>query len=170
MYLQNLHTHSTFCDGKNTLEEMCQRAVELGYNSIGFSRHACMPHASIYCKGGEAIVEYHKRSAELKKQYEGKLDIFCGAEFDLYSIDPHDGYDYIIGSFHYLKEDGKLVGIDRTPEQVQAEKNRLIELLAAQGRLRDEKKPTKEKLGEKTSGAPEKKMVKKRKMKRTGTR
>ena len=119
MYLQNLHTHSTFCDGKNTLKEMCDRAVELGFDSIGFSRHACMPFNSIYCKGGEAIVEYKKLSSELKKEYEGTLDIFCGAEFDLFSIDPMDEYDYIIGSLHYLKEDGALVGIDRSPEEVQ---------------------------------------------------
>ena len=99
---------------------MCERAAELSFDSIGFSRHACMPFNSIYCKGGEAIVEYQKRSAELKKEYEGRLEIFCGAEFDLYSIDPQEGYDYIIGSLHYLKEDGELVGIDRTPEQVQA--------------------------------------------------
>lgn len=78
-----------------------------------------MPHKSIYCKGGEAIVEYKKRAAELKKEYEGKLEIFCGAEFDLYSIDPREGYDYVIGSFHYLKEEGKLVGIDRNPREVQ---------------------------------------------------
>ena len=119
MYLQNLHTHSHFCDGKNTLEEMCERAVELGFDSIGFSRHACMPHKSIFCKGGEAIVEYKKKACELKEAYEGKLDIFCGAEFDLYSVDPQEGYDYIIGSFHYLKENGELVGIDRSPEEVQ---------------------------------------------------
>ena len=37
---QNLHTHSTFCDGKDTPEEMILRAIELGFNSIGFSGHA----------------------------------------------------------------------------------------------------------------------------------
>lgn len=118
MYLQNLHTHSVFCDGKNTLEEMCQRALEVGFDSIGFSRHACMPHPSIYCKGGEAIVEYFNKSKELKKEYAGRLDVFCGAEFDLYSIDPREGYDFVIGSFHYLKIDGELVGFDKKVDGV----------------------------------------------------
>ena len=28
--IQNLHTHTTFCDGKNTPEEMVQAAISLG--------------------------------------------------------------------------------------------------------------------------------------------
>ena len=42
-YLQNLHTHTTYCDGKNTAEEMVQKAIELGFKSLGFSGHAPMP-------------------------------------------------------------------------------------------------------------------------------
>ena len=42
-YLQNLHTHTTYCDGKNTAEEMVQKAIELGFRSLGFSGHAPMP-------------------------------------------------------------------------------------------------------------------------------
>ena len=38
--LQNLHTHSTFCDGKNTPREMIEAAIALGFNSLGFSGHA----------------------------------------------------------------------------------------------------------------------------------
>ena len=34
-YLQNLHQHSTFCDGKNTPEEMVQVAIERGLTAIG---------------------------------------------------------------------------------------------------------------------------------------
>lgn len=113
MYLQNLHTHSVFCDGKNTLEEMCQRAVELEFDSIGFSRHACTPLPSTACKGGEAIVEYFKTADKLKKEYEGRLEVFCGAEFDLFSIDPRENYDYVIGSLHYIKKNGELVGFDK---------------------------------------------------------
>lgn len=99
---------------------MCERAIECGFNSIGFSRHACTDRKSIYTKGGEAIVQYMKTSAELKKQYEGKLDIFCGVEYDLFSIDPLDEYDYVIGSFHYLVKDGIRVAFDRKPDDVKA--------------------------------------------------
>lgn len=37
---QNLHTHTTFCDGTNTAEEMIQAARELGMDSLGFSGHS----------------------------------------------------------------------------------------------------------------------------------
>ena len=35
----NFHTHTTFCDGKSTAEEMVQRALELGFDRLGFSGH-----------------------------------------------------------------------------------------------------------------------------------
>ena len=37
---QNLHTHSTFCDGKNTPEDTVKKAIERGFDSIGFSIHS----------------------------------------------------------------------------------------------------------------------------------
>ena len=35
----NVHTHTVYCDGKNTPEEMIERAEELGFVSLGFSGH-----------------------------------------------------------------------------------------------------------------------------------
>ena len=34
---QNLHTHSTFCDGKNTPEEMAQEAISLGFQEVAIT-------------------------------------------------------------------------------------------------------------------------------------
>lgn len=42
-YKQNLHTHSTFCDGKDTPEEMVLTVMEKGFSSVGFSGHAYVP-------------------------------------------------------------------------------------------------------------------------------
>ena len=39
-YKQNLHTHTTYCDGKDTPEQVVLKAIEKGFNSIGFSGHA----------------------------------------------------------------------------------------------------------------------------------
>ena len=38
--LYNYHTHTTYCDGKNTAEEMVQQAISLGISQIGFSGHS----------------------------------------------------------------------------------------------------------------------------------
>ena len=35
MLRANYHTHTTFCDGDNTVEEMVQRALDLGFLHLG---------------------------------------------------------------------------------------------------------------------------------------
>ena len=35
----NLHTHSLYCDGRNTIDEMIQAAIRAGFESLGFSGH-----------------------------------------------------------------------------------------------------------------------------------
>ena len=36
----DFHTHSTYSDGDNTLEEMVQAALAKGFSAYGFSDHA----------------------------------------------------------------------------------------------------------------------------------
>ena len=38
----NLHTHSTFCDGAGTPEQMVVVAIEKGFAALGFSSHSDM--------------------------------------------------------------------------------------------------------------------------------
>ena len=44
-YYQNLHTHSTYCDGKDSIEGMIQSAIAQGFQSVGFSGHSYMYYA-----------------------------------------------------------------------------------------------------------------------------
>ena len=37
--LQNLHIHTTYADGKDLPEEIVLKAIEKGFDSIGFSEH-----------------------------------------------------------------------------------------------------------------------------------
>lgn len=39
MFYSNAHTHSTWCDGKDSLEDMAQAAIELGFTDLGFTCH-----------------------------------------------------------------------------------------------------------------------------------
>ena len=119
-YTQNLHTHGTFCDGKDDYEATVLRAMELGFTSIGFSGHSYMSYSPAYSMSVEGTEEYKKVVRALAKKYEGQIDVLCGIEFDMYSEDPLVGYDYIIGSVHYLKLDGKYVGFDRSADEVQS--------------------------------------------------
>ena len=111
---QNLHIHSTYADGKDTLEEMIVEAVKRRFSSIGFSEHSFMPFSSYpYQMTEEKAEQYKKELALLKKKYAGIIDVFCGLEFEFYSDVPTSGYDYLIGSVHYLDFDGKILGFDR---------------------------------------------------------
>lgn len=101
--LQNLHTHSTFCDGADTPEEIVLAAMEKGFDSVGFSGHSYMPHSQIFRKQGDQTEAYKKEISRLKKAYKDMLGIYCGLEVDLYSDVNLTGYDYLIGSVHYLK-------------------------------------------------------------------
>lgn len=119
-YLQNLHTHSTYCDGKDTLEEMLLSAIEQGFDSVGFSGHSYMHYSPSHSMSIEGTEAYKKEVAFLKEKYKDKLDIFCGLEVDMYSEIDLSGYDYLLGAVHYLKKDGEYLGFDRGVPEVTA--------------------------------------------------
>ncbi len=118
--LQNLHTHSTFCDGKNTPEEMICSAIEKGFDSLGFSGHSYMPFSPSYSMSPLGTEEYKREISALKKKYKGQIEIFCGIEAELYSDLGITGYDYSIGSAHYFYINGEYVGFDRDEASVRA--------------------------------------------------
>ena len=101
---QNLHTHTVFCDGRDTPREMAERAVSLGFDSLGFSGHANTVIRDD-CEMLEKTSDYKKEINRLKKEFEGKIRIFLGTELDFYSEGVLDEgpYDYRIMSVHYVK-------------------------------------------------------------------
>lgn len=102
---QNLHTHSIFCDGKDTPEEMITEALKRGFESIGFSTHSYVSCSYFGIVTLEKIENYKKEILRLKEKYKGMIDIFLGIEYDIYSDHSPEGYEYSIGSVHYLKTD-----------------------------------------------------------------
>ncbi len=117
MKLQNLHTHCTYCDGKNTMEEVVQTAIQKGFSSIGFSSHSYMPYRNAGLMP-EDKPQYLKDIATLKEKYCGVIDIFGGLEYERYSEDDMQGYDYIIGSCHYFERDGIMHNFDCTADNL----------------------------------------------------
>ena len=115
-YKQNLHTHSIFCDGKNTPQELIEKALELGFDSLGFSGHSAMYYSDTY--QFDRADEYIKEIYRLKKEYQGKIDIYCGLEVDMYSKVDLSPFEYLIGAVHYLKMGEQFVGFDRKADVV----------------------------------------------------
>ncbi len=108
--LSNFHTHSTYCDGKNTIEEVIISAIEKGFSSIGFSSHGFTDFDFTYCiKDTEG---YIKTVKTLKEKYKNDIQIYLGLEEDAFCENDRSLFDYIIGSSHYFRIDGKYYPID----------------------------------------------------------
>lgn len=117
MLRANFHTHSTYCDGKNTLEEMVRSAIEKGMTAIGFSGHAYTPHDGSFCMSQEGTKQYQAEIAALQAKYQDKIDIYCGLELDYFSVADTKAFDYTIGSVHYVLKDGIYHDVDLCEEQ-----------------------------------------------------
>lgn len=110
--LSNLHTHTQFCDGQNTAEEMAVAAFAKGYHTLGFSGHSPIASESWTMTDTAA---YKAEIARLKAEYAGKMEILCGVEWDTTSAQTeHEGYDYAIASVHFLagEKTGRMYAVD----------------------------------------------------------
>ena len=117
-YYQNLHVHSTFCDGVDTPEEMIRYAQALDFDSLGFSGHCYMPYSPYQKITPESSEAYKREITSLKEKYRGILPIYLGLEVDMYAGVDMTGYDYLIGTVHYLKKGDTYMGFDRAPQVV----------------------------------------------------
>ena len=124
MMLSSYHTHSTYSDGKNTLEEMVLSAIEQGCPEIGFSDHAPMQFACDWSAKVEKIERYKNEILALREKYKDKIKIYLGIEQDYYSV-PAQGYDYIIGSVHFVYKDGEYIPVDINANEVKGYVDRL---------------------------------------------
>ena len=116
-YKQCLHTHSSLCDGKDTLEEMVQAAIEKGFDSIGFSGHSFMDIYAEFSMNEEKVAIYKAEIKRLQQVYGDRIRIYCGLEKDNYTPLSTEGYDYLIGSVHVVKHPNGLLFIDWTAER-----------------------------------------------------
>ena len=128
----NFHTHSLFCDGKNTAEEMVLAAIEKGFDTLGFSSHCFYPLNPEFYKPFDNL--WHIPSAEinsytaeigrLKEKYADRLKIFLGFEADYFESDKYGSAiprketyacfspDYLIGAVHFVNTDKGFYTVD----------------------------------------------------------
>lgn len=116
----DLHTHTTYCDGKNTPEEMVRAALAKGLQCLGFSGHGYAPYDTDCCMSPEGAAAYRAEIAALREKYAGRIRILCGVEQDYWSDADTSPYEYVIGSVHYVKRGGEMLCVDNTPEIAQA--------------------------------------------------
>ena len=98
MNYSNPHTHTVFCDGKDTVEHMADRAYEQGLVSLGFSGHGKQTNNNFGISSEEGYAAAVHSAA---KKYAGRMKIWLGVEQDYYGV-CGIRYDYKLGGVHYL--------------------------------------------------------------------
>ena len=120
--LSNAHTHTTYCDGKASIEQMIESAVAKGFQCLGFSGHSYSAVDESYVMSRAGTVQYMEELQKMKEKYSGIIDILTGIEWDYYSQIDRTAFDYTIGSVHHLYSPAtkKYYAVDYLPEEMEA--------------------------------------------------
>lgn len=117
MIKADFHTHSTYCDGKNTLQEMLDAAIDKKMAAIGFSGHSHTSFDESYCMSKEDTEKYIRDILLLKKRNKEDIEIYLGIEKDRFTdMTDFDRFDYVIGSVHYVLKDGIYLAVDESAD------------------------------------------------------
>lgn len=120
MIRANLHTHTVFCDGVSTVEEIVRAAERLGFTALGFSGHSFLAlDEPRYWMTPEDTLRYREEVTSAKSKAK-TTEIYLGIERDIESPDDGFAYDFVIGSVHHLLKDGRSFAVDDTPEIFEA--------------------------------------------------
>ena len=132
----NLHTHTTFCDGKNSPQEMVESAIQKGFSAIGFSGHCIHPlNPDFYTNVDNLwhipsanINAYVTEIRRLKEEYADKIEILLGFEAEYFesekygsAIPSKQNYsefkpDYLIGAVHFVNTPKGFYTVDNKAE------------------------------------------------------
>jgi histidinol-phosphatase (PHP family) len=108
----NFHTHTNYCDGHASVNEIVMAAIEQGLRQIGFSSHAPLPVEAGWSLTDETeMTNYVSDIISAKEQYQGKIQIFAGIEADYIpgmsvkfsELKQKFHLDYVIGAVHLVK-------------------------------------------------------------------
>lgn len=115
MIFSDLHTHTFFCDGLSSPEEMVLSAIKKGLKEIGLCMHAPILNTEYADFSTKKQKEFISEVNILKEKYAEKIKVLCGLENDYFSPPIENKFDYIIGSVHMFIVGDKIHDIDRSP-------------------------------------------------------
>jgi histidinol-phosphatase (PHP family) len=107
----NHHTHSYFSDGNSHPVDYAKKALELGFNLLGFSEHSPVPFDNTFSFKPHRKEEYIHIINALKSEYAGQLEIALSMEMEFIpgladkfaDVEKEYALDYVIGSVHLVK-------------------------------------------------------------------
>jgi len=113
-----LHIHTTYSDGRATMEELAKAARERGYSWIGISDHSKSAYYAGGLKPGDLLREFEEIDG-LNRTLEG-ITILKGIESDIladgsldYPPDILSRFDFVIASIHSQMEMSRTVMTER---------------------------------------------------------
>lgn len=122
----NFHSHTEFCDGHATMQEMATAAADAGFSHYGFSPHSPVHIPSPCNMKLEDVEPFLNECNRISSEMEGKLNIWKGMEIDFIDSKhgPHNqcyqdfDLDYRIGSVHFVvNQKGEPWDCDGSPER-----------------------------------------------------
>lgn len=133
------HAHTTESDGRNTLREMAEAAIELGLQYLGITDHS---KSSFQANGlnEDRLLAQVEEIHELNKELDGALHIFAGSEVDILRDGSLDFSDEILSQLDFtvasVHNSFTLSEEEQTERVIRALKNPHITMLGhATGRL-----------------------------------
>jgi histidinol-phosphatase (PHP family) len=121
----NFHTHTVWCDGKDTAEATVLSAIEKVFDAIGFSSHMSFPASQEWELSAEEAPDYVREIDRLREKYASRIRVYRGGEADYIrgiTTPEHSRYaamnlSYLIGSLHMvIAPDGGKVWVDSSPK------------------------------------------------------
>lgn len=127
-----LHVHSTYSDGKNSIEEMVQNAIRMGYSYLAISDHS----PKLRVAGGVSVENLEKKRKEidrLNKKYKD-FKVLLGSEVEIdtdgnldYNEKILSSLDIVIAAVHSHFDQSK----DKmTARLIKAVKNKFVNIIA----------------------------------------
>lgn len=141
----NFHTHTDFCDGKASAEEMVLSAISKGIEVLGFSSHCIHPLNPDFYRTpdddwhipSEKVNDYAVEINSLKQKYSDKIKILLGFEADYFNhpqigkaVPSKNAYsifkpDFLLGSVHFVCTEKGFYTVDNTTEIIRDDLIRL---------------------------------------------
>jgi histidinol-phosphatase (PHP family) len=108
------HTHTDYCDGSGSVDDLVRAAIEAGVQQVGISSHAPLPFDSDWHMKRDEVARYIDDVRIAQRKYGDRIEVLLGAEID-YVPDPRvstfqeqslftAGFDYFVWSVHYLAD------------------------------------------------------------------
>jgi histidinol phosphatase-like PHP family hydrolase len=107
MMRMDVHIHSEYSDGEDTIDEIVQKAIELRLQAVGIVDHVRADTRWVKCFSDEIHA--------IQRKHSGRILILCGVEAKCLDLKgnldmPHDSdclVDFVVGSIHRIpSEDG----------------------------------------------------------------